>query len=50
MEIGLQPYNEASHQGMLRHVVVRKGRATEEVMVVLVTNKHKFSQKMRQLH
>lgn len=45
MEIGLQPYNEASHQGMLRHVVVRKGRATEEVMVVLVTNKHKFSQK-----
>jgi len=45
MEIGVQPYNEASHQGMLRHVVVRKGRATGEVMVVLVTNKHKFPQK-----
>lgn len=44
-EIGLQPYNEASHTGMLRHVVVRKGRATGEVMVVLVTNKHKFPQK-----
>ncbi|CAM5217293.1 23S rRNA m(5)U-1939 methyltransferase OS=Ureibacillus acetophenoni OX=614649 GN=SAMN05877842_10841 PE=3 SV=1 [Ureibacillus acetophenoni] len=44
-EIGIQPYNEESHQGMLRHVVVRKGRATGEVMVVLVTNKHKFPQK-----
>lgn len=45
MDIGLQPYNEESHRGMLRHVVVRKGRATGEVMVVLVTNKHKFPQK-----
>ncbi|MFY3790618.1 23S rRNA (uracil(1939)-C(5))-methyltransferase RlmD [Ureibacillus sp. MALMAid1270] len=44
-EIGIQPYNEESHQGMLRHVVVRKGRATGEIMVVLVTNKHKFPQK-----
>ncbi|MEL4026389.1 23S rRNA (uracil(1939)-C(5))-methyltransferase RlmD [Lysinibacillus endophyticus] len=45
MEIGIVPYNEESHQGMLRHVVVRKGRATGEVMIVLVTNKHKFPQK-----
>ncbi|QCR33866.1 23S rRNA (uracil(1939)-C(5))-methyltransferase RlmD [Lysinibacillus sp. SGAir0095] len=45
MEIGVQPYNEASHQGMLRHVVVRKGHATGKVMIVLVTNKHKFPQK-----
>lgn len=45
MEIDVQPYNEESHNGMLRHVVVRKGRATGEVMIVLVTNKHKFPQK-----
>lgn len=34
---GLMPYDEKSHTGQLRHVVVRKGRATNEVMVVLVT-------------
>src|SRR5690606_9533788 len=38
-------YNEHSHQGMLRHVVVRVGRATGEVMVVLVTKNRKFPQK-----
>ena len=42
--IGVRPYNEETHQGMLRHVVVRKGRATNEVMVVLVTKSHKFPQ------
>ncbi len=35
--LGMRPYNEEKHQGQLRHVVVRKGRATNEVMVVLVT-------------
>ncbi|MEK3763722.1 MULTISPECIES: 23S rRNA (uracil(1939)-C(5))-methyltransferase RlmD [unclassified Solibacillus] len=42
--LGVRPYDEKSHQGMLRHVVVRKGRATGEVMVVLVTKSKKFSQ------
>ncbi|WP_332645979.1 23S rRNA (uracil(1939)-C(5))-methyltransferase RlmD [Lysinibacillus sp. 54212] len=44
-KLGLQPYNEASHSGQLRHVVVRKGRATNEVMVVLVTKSRKLPQK-----
>ena len=35
--LGMRPYNEEKHQGQLRHVVVRKGRTTNEVMVVLVT-------------
>lgn len=35
--LGIRPYDEKSHQGQLRHVVVRKGRTTDEVMVVLVT-------------
>ncbi|AWE08817.1 23S rRNA (uracil(1939)-C(5))-methyltransferase RlmD [Lysinibacillus sp. 2017] len=40
----VRPYDEKSHQGMLRHVVVRKGRATGEVMIVLVTKSKKFPQ------
>lgn len=45
MVLGVRPYDEASHQGMLRHVVVRKGRSTGEVMIVLVTKLKKFPQK-----
>jgi len=43
-EMGIEPYEEATHRGMLRHVVVRKARATGEIMVVLVTKKKKFPQ------
>ncbi|MER2108507.1 MAG: 23S rRNA (uracil(1939)-C(5))-methyltransferase RlmD [Solibacillus sp.] len=43
-KLGVRPYEEKSHQGMLRHVVVRKARATGEVMVVLVTKSRKFPQ------
>lgn len=43
--MGLQPYDEYTKRGQLRHVVVRKARATDEVMVVLVTKKRKFPQK-----
>lgn len=42
--LGVRPYDEKTHQGMLRHVVVRKGRATGKVMVVLVTKAKKFPQ------
>lgn len=41
---GLDAYNERTHKGMLRHLIVRKGKATGEVMVVLVTLKKKFPQ------
>jgi 23S rRNA (uracil1939-C5)-methyltransferase len=37
-ELGIRPYNEESHKGLLRHVVVKIGFRTGEVMVVLVTN------------
>lgn len=43
-KLGIKPYDEQTGQGMLRHVVVRTGRATNEVMVVLVTKKRKFPQ------
>ncbi|WP_042478796.1 23S rRNA (uracil(1939)-C(5))-methyltransferase RlmD [Bacillus ndiopicus] len=42
--LGIRPYNEETHKGMLRHIVIRKGRATNEVMVVLVTTARKFPQ------
>ncbi len=44
--LGIAPYNEKTHQGMLRHVVIRKGRATGEIMVVLITKKKKFPQQV----
>ncbi|AQU78641.1 MULTISPECIES: 23S rRNA (uracil(1939)-C(5))-methyltransferase RlmD [Planococcus] len=47
VEIGIEPYEEATHRGMLRHVVVRKARATGEIMVVLVTKKKKFAHSAR---
>lgn len=42
--LGIRPYNEEAHKGMLRHVVIRKGRTTNEVMVVVVTTARKFPQ------
>ncbi|TQR17701.1 23S rRNA (uracil(1939)-C(5))-methyltransferase RlmD [Psychrobacillus vulpis] len=45
LELDLTPYNEETKKGQLRHLVVRKGRATGEVMVVLVTKHVKLSKK-----
>lgn len=46
-DMGIEPYEEKTHRGMLRHVVLRKGRETGELMVVLVTKKRKFPQAER---
>ncbi|MBT2584106.1 23S rRNA (uracil(1939)-C(5))-methyltransferase RlmD [Planococcus sp. ISL-109] len=46
-DMGIEPYEEKTHRGMLRHVVVRKARVTGELMVVLVTKKKKFPQAER---
>lgn len=46
-DMGIEPYEETAHRGMLRHVVVRKARTTGEMMVVLVTKKKKFPQAAR---
>lgn len=34
----IEPYQETTHSGLLRHVVIRIGFATGEVMVILVIN------------
>lgn len=35
--LGIPAYDEENHRGVLRHIVVRTGESTNEVMVVLVT-------------
>src|SRR5690625_2744993 len=44
-QLGIPAYNERSHPGILRHIVVRVGKATNEVMIVLVTRTEKFPQR-----
>lgn len=34
----LKAYNEESHTGDIRHIIIRRGHFTEEIMVILVTN------------
>ncbi|WP_085521093.1 23S rRNA (uracil(1939)-C(5))-methyltransferase RlmD [Tuberibacillus sp. Marseille-P3662] len=36
-DCGIEPYNEETHKGILRHIVTRTGNQTGEIMVVLVT-------------
>ncbi|MGY0694988.1 23S rRNA (uracil(1939)-C(5))-methyltransferase RlmD [Virgibacillus sp. FSP13] len=40
--LGIKAYNEQSHSGVLRHIMVRTGHATNEIMVVLVTRTEKL--------
>lgn len=37
-------YNEKSKEGLLRHIIIRVGHVSREVMVVFVTNGKKFKQ------
>ena len=54
-EQGLRPYDEASHKGLVRHALIRKGFKTGELMVCLVINGDKlpgneiFVEKLRQI-
>lgn len=38
----IKTYDESSHSGIIRHIMVRKAFKTEEVMVVVVTNDEKL--------
>ncbi|TVX86880.1 23S rRNA (uracil(1939)-C(5))-methyltransferase RlmD [Paenibacillus agilis] len=44
-QYGVEPYNEETHTGLLRHVVIRYGFHTNEMMIVLVTNGERLPQK-----
>lgn len=39
---GVKPYNETDHTGNLRHIIVRRGYYTGEMMVVLITRTPKL--------
>lgn len=43
-ELGVTPYDEATHSGCLRHILTRVGSATGEAMAVFVTNGDDFPQ------
>ena len=38
----IEPYNEEQHKGLIRHVLIRYGFATDEIMVCLVINGRKI--------
>ena len=42
-ELHISAYNEQKHQGELRHVIIRTGYQTDEVMVTFVTKTKKLS-------
>lgn len=41
---GVSVYNETTHTGLLRHVYLRRGSVSSEIMVTLVTSSAKFPQ------
>lgn len=41
-EYKVMPYDEKSHSGVVRHIMIREGFKTKEVMVVIVTNGEKL--------
>ncbi len=44
-EHNISPYNEETHQGTLRHLMVRYGKMTNELMIVFVTHTKEFPYK-----
>lgn len=40
---GIEPYNEDAGRGFMRHVIVRVGHNTDEVLVTLITNEKQFT-------
>ncbi|WP_411954858.1 23S rRNA (uracil(1939)-C(5))-methyltransferase RlmD [Alkalibacillus sp. S2W] len=55
-ELNIQPYNEETHEGVIRHIVLRTGYHTNEMMVVIVTKtkdlpkQKEFIEKIKALH
>lgn len=49
-ENNIPVYNERKHQGLLRHVVVKTGFTTGEIMVILVTNGRKLPGNIDLIH
>lgn len=41
-QLGISAYNEKAHTGVLRHLMVRIGKATHEAMIVFITRSQKL--------
>lgn len=46
-ENGVPPYDEAAHQGLVRHILIRRGHYTREILVCIVINGRKLPYKER---
>ena len=44
-KFAIEAYDEEKHTGDLRHIIVRRGLCTSQVMIILVTRTEKFIQK-----
>ena len=44
-ENNIQPYNEKTGKGLVRHILIRKGFTTNEIMVCLIINDKKYADK-----
>ena len=49
-ELNVSIYNEKNKKGLLRHVVIRTSRYTNEVMIIFVTNGSKFKEAETLVH
>ncbi|MEI3613651.1 23S rRNA (uracil(1939)-C(5))-methyltransferase RlmD [Pseudogracilibacillus sp. SO30301A] len=43
-DLGIEAYNEETHRGMLRHIIVRTAFGTNDTMIILVTRTEKLLQ------
>ncbi len=43
-EQGIEPYNEETHSGVVRHVLIRKGHYSGELMVCIIVNAEELKQ------
>ena len=41
------PYDETKHEGLLRHVIIRVGANTGEILIIFVTKENKFPNKKK---
>ena len=48
-EIGITGYDEETHKGELRHVVIRSSYLNKQNLIILVVNSEKISKKMKDL-
>ncbi|MDY0406641.1 23S rRNA (uracil(1939)-C(5))-methyltransferase RlmD [Virgibacillus sp. 179-BFC.A HS] len=49
-KLGIAPYDEKTDRGVLRHIMVRTGRASNETMIVIITRTKKLPHQQELVH